>query len=182
MLTTILITIILLGVAHIFVSRRLHFEESVIIDQSIDSTWYVLGEQFTEAHLWATNFISSEPGGQPKLEGLDFLPRRTTTSNGENWQELDVYDPDKYNLEYHIAKGAPPIARKAYGKWKLESVDETTTKLNVSFTLVTKGLPGFLMSPIVNSKVGKASTEIVEEFKYYVENGEPHARKMAAAK
>ncbi len=38
------------------------------------------------------------------------------------------------------------------------------------------------MSLIVGKKVGKSSTEIVEEFKYYVEHEKPHPRKLASMK
>lgn len=175
------ITIIaVLAAIHFFASRNLSFKEEVIIQKNINDVWEVLGNQFTKPHLWATNFITSEPGGPPKLPGLNYLHRATKTESGDNWQELDTFDPANHMLSYHISKGIPPIAQSGIGTWKLTQISETETRLNVDFILVTKGLPGLVMSPVVSKKVGKASAEIVEEFKYYLENDKPHPRKMEA--
>ena len=179
MLVTILI-IAVLAVLHLFASRTLLFKEEVVIQKNINDVWEVLGNQFTEPHLWAANFKTSKPGGSPKLAGLTYLHRATTTESGDNWQELDTFDPTTHSLSYHISKGVPPIAKSGIGSWKLTKVSASETRLNVDFTLVTKGLPGFIMSPIISKKVAKASAEIVEEFKYYVEKGKPHPRKLSA--
>ena len=176
---TVVIAVALLLV-HFFVNRTLQFTEEVIIEKPTGEVWEVLGNQFAEPHLWATNFKASKPGGKPKLSGLAYKHRATVTDNGDNWQELDSFDPTNYSLSYHISKGKPSIAKWATGSWKLTKISDTQTRLKVDFILETKGLPGFLMSPMVNKKVGKASQEIVEEFKYYLENEKPHPRKLAA--
>ncbi|NET30922.1 MAG: hypothetical protein F6K19_02820 [Cyanothece sp. SIO1E1] len=182
MLASIVILAVSLILVHVFVSRTLQFKEEALIQKPIDEVWEILGNQFTEPHLWATNFIASKPGGTPKLPGLSYRHRATLTESGDNWQELDAFDPANYSLTYHISKGVPPIAKSAIGTWKLVKISETQTQLDVDFSLTTKGLLGFVMSPIVGKKVGKASAEIVEEFKYYLENEQPHPRKLAAVK
>lgn len=180
MLTLVGITLAVLLGLHLFASRTLTFEEEVIVDRSAGEVWEVLGNQFTSPHLWATNFLTSKPGGDPKLPGLSYRHRATVTASGENWQELDSFDPSNYCLSYHISKGAPAIAAYASGRWKLTDLSEKSTKLNVEFVLQTKGLVGFLMSPIIGKKIGNASTKIVEEFQYYIENERAHPRKLAA--
>ena len=179
MLATISIVTALLLV-HFFASRTLQFNEEVTINKPIDEVWEILGNQFTKPHLWASNFKSSKPGGDPKLPGLTYRHRATVTESGDNWQELDLFDSKNYALSYHISKGVPSIAKRAVGDWRLTKISETQTQLNVDFILETKGLLGFVMSPVASKKVGKASTEIVEEFKYYVENEKPHHRKLAS--
>jgi hypothetical protein len=178
MLATIVITVLILVVVHFTVKRELQFEDQILIEQPINDVWEVLGNQFTQPHLWAVNFKTSEPGGEPKLSGLTYLHRATTTENGVNWQELDSFDPQHYRLTYHISNGIPPIASKALGDWSLEKVTDSETQMTVHFTLETTGLLGLIMSPIVSKKIGASSTELVEEFKYYLENGKPHPRKV----
>ena len=182
MLETIFIIIVALLAIHFLVTRTLEFNEEVILEININDAWELIGNQFTEPHKWATNFITSEPGGEPKLKGLKYLHRATTTENGINWQELDTFDPTNYFLTYHVSKGIPSIASKATGSWKLSELADTRTKLNVDFTLKTKGVLGFLMSPVISNKVGLASSEIVEELKFYSENGKPHPRKLEQLK
>ena len=70
MLVTAGIIVAALALVHLFASRTLTFKEEVIIEATIEDAWEVLGNQFTEPHIWATNFITSQPGGEPKLEGL----------------------------------------------------------------------------------------------------------------
>jgi len=180
MLVGILITAVVLVLLNFVVSRELHFEEEVMIEKNIDEVWEVLGNQFTEVHVWSSNFKSSKAGGKPKLPGLDYLHRETMTEKGENFQELDKFDPVNYSLSYHISRGVPAIAKNGLGEWSLTKTKENQTRMNVHFILETKGLLGFIMSPIVSKKVGSASAEIAEELKYYMENGKPHPRKLAA--
>ena len=176
----ILITTIILIFLNYVLTRDLHFEEEVLIEKNIDEVWEVLGNQFTEVHLWSANFKSSNPGGEPKLLGLDYLHRETMTEKGENFQELDNFDPANYSLSYHVSKGAPKIAKSALGEWKLTKTEDNQTRMNVHFILETKGLLGFILSPVISKKIAQASAEITEELKYYVENGQPHPRKLAA--
>lgn len=178
MLVALAITVIVLVVIHFTAKRELHFEDQVLIEKNIDDVWEVLGNQFTEPHVWAVNFKTSEAGGEPKLPGLTYLHRATTTENEVNWQELDTFEPENYRLTYHISKGIPPIASQGLGDWSLEKVTDNQTQMTVRFVLVTKGFLGLVMSPIVSKKVAAASSELAEEFKYYLENGKPHPRKV----
>ena len=119
MITTILISAAVLVLLHFTVKRELHFDEEVLIKKNIDEVWQVLGNQFTEAHIWSTNFKSSKPGGEPKLPGLTYLHRETMTEKGENFQELDEFDPVNHSLSYHVSRGVPGIAKSTLGKWSL---------------------------------------------------------------
>ena len=179
MLVGILITAVVLVLLHFVASRELHFKEEVMIEKNINEVWEVLGNQFTEANIWASNFKYSKSGGEPKLPGLDYLHRETMTENGENFQELDEFDPINYSLSYHISRGVPAIAKSGLGEWSLTKTKENQTQMNVHFIIKTKGLLGLIMSPVVSKKVERASSEIVEELKYYLENGKPHPRKLA---
>lgn len=180
MLIAIVFTAVVLVVLNSVVKRELHFEGDVLIEKNIDEIWEVLGNQFSEVHVWSTNFISSKAGGEPKLPGLDYLHRETMTESGENFQELDNFDPVNYSLSYHVSKGGPGIAQNAIGRWSLTKTENNQTRMKVHFSLETKGLLGFILSPVMSKKVGRASAEIVDELKYYLEHGEPHPRKLSA--
>ena len=47
----------------------------------------------------------------------------------------------------------------------------------MDFTADMKGL-GFILAPIVKMKLGKIGDELLEELKYYLENGKQHPRKI----
>jgi len=137
-----------------------------------------MGVQYTKVHLWSTNFKDSKAGGNPKLPGLDYLHRITQTDRGETIQELDKFDNDHYMLIYHISKGAPEIAKTAVSIWSLTAIDSDKTKVKLEFQMETNGFKGLMLSSVIKLKLGKSAMGIAEELKFYIENGEPHPRKV----
>lgn len=43
-----------------------------------------------------------------------------------------------------------------------------------------KGIMGVILSPIAKIKLSKLGDEILDDFRYYLENGKLHPRKLAA--
>lgn len=154
-----------------FGSKNIHTSSELIIDKDIDAVWEVMGNQFTEVHLWSSNFSDSKPGGDPKLSNVDYLHRATMTERGVTLQELDAFDPENYSLTYHISEGAPAIAEKAYAKWHLKPIESGKTKVILEFFIDTKGFKARLLSVLIRKKIGAAGDTIAQELKHYVETG-----------
>jgi hypothetical protein len=178
MIIVIAVIVVLLGGLYIMAEKSIQVRAELIIDKDIDAVWEVMGTQYTQVHLWSTNFKDSKAGGNPKLPGLNYLHRITQTGRGETIQELDKFDIDNYTLTYHISKGAPEIAKTAVGIWSLAPVESNKTKVILEFELETNGFKGLMLSSIVKLKLGKSAMELAEELKFYVENGEAHPRKI----
>lgn len=170
--------IILLSGLYLMAEKNINVKKELVINKDINAIWEVMGDQYTQVHLWSTNFKDSKAGGNPKLPGLDYLHRITQTERGETMQELDEFDTDNYTLSYHISKGAPEIAKTAIGIWSLVPFEPSKTKVIIEFKLETNGFKGLLLSSIIKLKLGKSAMEIAEELKFYVENGNPHPRKI----
>jgi hypothetical protein len=149
-----------------------------VIDSDINSVWDVVGNQFAKVHKWSSNFSQSQPGGQPKLSGVDYLHRDTITARGQTLQELDAFDPRTHSLAYHISKGIPKPAKKASGFWSMDSLSPSQTKVVLEFHMVPANPLVSLLSPLIKKKLSKAAGEMVEELKCYVETGQPHSRKL----
>jgi hypothetical protein len=173
---TVIITL-LLGL-FLMAEKNIHVKKELVINEDINAVWEVMGTQYTQVHLWSTNFKDSKAGGTPKLQGMDYLHRITQTSRGETIQELDAFDSGNYTLTYHISKGLPEIAKSAIGIWSLALVESSKTKVILEFEMETNGFKGRMLSSIIKLKLGKSAMEIAEELKFYVENGEPHPRKI----
>ena len=157
----------------------MNIKQEMMIEKDIDAVWAVMGGQFAQVHLWSSNFFDSKPGGSAKFTGLDYSTRDTITDRGQTIQELDTFDPTNYALTYHVTKGVPKIANRAVGLWSLKSIDENKTTVVIAFILEPKGIIGFLLTPIIKLKIQKASLEIAEELKYYLEQGKAHPRNQA---
>ncbi|MBT5855186.1 hypothetical protein HOH87_00950 [bacterium] len=154
--------------------------KELVINKDIESVWNVMGTQFADVHLWSSNFQDSKPGGTQKFEGLAYSSRVTLTGRGETIQELDSFDATNHRFSYHISKGIPSIVKTAVGIWALEPIGDIQSKLVLEFQMEPNGLLGTLLTPVIKKKFGKVASDIAEELKYYVENGTPHPRKVAA--
>lgn len=141
--------------------------------------WEVLANQFGGIDKWASIISHSEVSGESKLPGVDYSIRITKTAKGETHQELTGFNPSHYTLAYKSIAGTPPIIKEVRANWSLKEKNNGTTDLLLDFEADMKGI-GHLIAPIAKMKLGKVGDLLLEEFKYYVENGEPHARKMAA--
>ena len=158
--------------------KAIHVQKEITINKNVSDVWEVMGNQFAQVHLWSTNFKDSKPGGNSKFAGIDYSERITVTARGETIQELDSFDAATHALTYHITKGAPSIAKHASAAWSLKENKGNKTTAIIAFKLETKGFLGLLMTPLIKKGLGKATLEIAEELKYYVENGSPHPRKV----
>jgi carbon monoxide dehydrogenase subunit G len=64
--------------------------------------------------------------------------------------------------------------------WKLIDADNGKTKLEITVELKTGGFIGSIFKGALKRKMTKLYDETAEEFKYYVENEQPHPRKIKA--
>ncbi len=66
--------------------------------------------------------------------------------------------------------------------WKLTDLGNGNIKLEMKMTMKIGGFMGWMMKGMMKKKMSKTANEIIEEFKYYVENGTPHPRVLKANK
>ena len=177
-----LLILLLIFISNFFISYTVDVKQELTINSHIDSTWQVMGTEFSEVDLWCVNFIESEAGGSKKFNDIDYSTRVTLTEKGENTQVLDEFDPANHLLKYHITDGKPGIAKEASAVWSLIDLGQNKTKVILEFRFVAKGWIGLLMSGKVRSGINNTSTEIAEELKYYMENGSVHPRKIESLK
>jgi hypothetical protein len=147
------------------------------IDKPVNDVWEVLGNQFGEIDKWASVISHSEVSGEPKLPGLTYSIRSTETVAGPTQQELTAFEPDIFRIAYKAIVGLPPFAKSITAEWSLNSKDDNSTALSLDFEVKFKGL-GILVYPIAKIKLGKVGNELLDDLKFYVENGKPHPRKL----
>ena len=152
------------------------------IEKSIEDVWEILGNQFGEIDKWASLIHKSEVSGKPSLPGVTYSIRSTETSQGPTKQELLEFDPNIYSLKYKAIAGTPFFIKDVSAKWSLSKTNTDSTQLILDFYFETAGFIGMILTPIAKLKLSKLGDELLDDFKYYVENGQPHPRKLAAAK
>jgi len=146
------------------------------INKPIDQVWDVLGNQFADIYKWSSLIESSEVSGNPTFPGVSFSIRSTLTTAGPTKQELTSFNPAQHNLSYKAIAGTPFFFKSVNAKWSLAKAGADSTNLVLDFEVKFKGL-FFLLTPLVKLKLGKVGAELLDDFKYYVENGKALARK-----
>jgi Polyketide cyclase / dehydrase and lipid transport len=155
--------------------------KEIIIDKNIESAWQVLGPQFAEAYKWASAVKHSEGSG-PGLNGATCSERGCSTTMGALKEKLLKYSNTEHMLSYEVAEGMPSMVKYATNTWQLTSINANQTRLNIQINIQVGGLMGTIMKPMMRMKMSKMGDELVEEFKYYVEKGQPHPRKVKNSK
>ena len=157
--------------------------KKIVINKPVADVWKVWAVEFDKASDWmATIPKSVEKTDAPKLEGASMAGRiceLSTKPNGPYVDELITkYDNENHLLNVTVVpKNAslPIVQNKLESSLKQLGNDKTEVILDVDIELKTIGK---ILSPVVKGALAKGFDELLEELKYYVEEGKPHPRKV----
>jgi len=157
------------------------FSKQITVNAPAEKVWDVLGRDFANIGVWSTTVSHSV--ANDKLACVNNSPvggRYCETSFGKISEEFTAYDDDKKTFSF---KGVfdSMMFKSVINTSGLRSIDENTTEVsfgpNVQLSFI-----GTLMSPMIRMMLGRAVDTILDDLKYYVENGKPSPRKLASQK
>ncbi|MBX2877271.1 MAG: SRPBCC family protein [Saprospiraceae bacterium] len=154
----------------------MNIKKEIIVEQPIHKVWEVLGDQYGQAYKWASGLDHSEALGLAKIEGAPCSQRSCQTNFGQITESVRKYEPSSYELEYEVIKGFPSFIDTAINNWQLQPAGKGT-KVFIDFKMKTKGFLGLFMGPLMKMQMNKVITNVLDDFKQYVETGKPSARK-----
>jgi len=157
----------------------MQFSKTIIINAPAEKVWNVYGRDFANVGFWATAVSHSVANDQlPKVNNSPVGGRLCQTIFGQISEEFTAYDDDKRSFSF---KGVfvSKMFKSVVNTSELTSVDENTTEVkitpNIQLTFI-----GMLMYPMIRMNLSKSLNEILDDLKYYVENGKPSPRKLAS--
>ncbi len=154
-------------------------KQEIFIDAPIEKAWEVLGPQFENAQVWATSVTRSEALNKESLNGSTCTIRGCSIAGmGDVEEKLLTYSSKDHSLSYVVTDGLPKMVRYLSNSWKLIDLGNGKSKLEMTIEMKTGGFMGWMMGGMMKRKLTKLSAEVAEEFQYYVENGNPHPRKI----
>lgn len=156
-------------------------KKEITVNKNIENAWKVLGLEFADADKWASAVSHSEGKGKG-INGASCSERGCSTSMGKLKEKILQYSNDNHSLSYQVSEGMPFMVKHATNAWQLTPVEQDKSKLQMHMDIQLKGFIGIIMQPMMKMMMSKMGTELVDEFKYYVENGYPHPRKIKAMK
>jgi hypothetical protein len=155
-------------------------DREIIVNANIESAWKVLGTQFADASRWATVVNHSEGSGE-SFNGASCSERGCSVKGMGNIKEKILqFSNDNHSLTYQIVEGMPGMVKYATNSWKLTSLGQDRSKLEMQMNVEVSGFMGWMMQPMMKMQMGNMGTGITEDFKYYVENGKPSPKKIKA--
>ena len=157
------------------------FLKQITVNASAEKVWDILGRDFANIGVWST--AVSHSVANDTLASVNNSPvggRFCDTSFGKISEEFTAYDDDKKTFSF---KGVfdSKMFESVINTSGLTSIDENTTEVsfgpNVELSFI-----GTLMYPMIRMMLGKAIDVILDDLKYYVENGKPSPKKLASQK
>lgn len=156
----------------------------VIIDAPAERVWHVLGARFMHMGDWAAPVRAScalgpsEPG-VGAARGCSHGPVGPIPG-GVVTERLTRFAPDDMAFEYEAIEGLPRFIERAANRWSVEHIDDHSCLVRAEETVTLRGLLSLFACPI-RWQLGVVGARVLEELKYFVEEGRPHPRKLAAA-
>ncbi|MEM1099850.1 MAG: SRPBCC family protein [Planctomycetota bacterium] len=146
------------------------------VDAPPEHAWSVLAEDFADVSVWASEIghsVGTQQNGTPATRSCE-------TSIGTFKETVVEYDEDSRVLAYRAeSDDMPGFVRELTNRWTLTANEEGGTEVQMQLNADLSGL-GNLMWPMMYTQLNGPVTRTIEDFKYYVEHGTPHPRKLAA--
>ncbi len=156
-------------------------KKEITISKGIEEVWKVLGQDFAYAERWASAIKHSQALDSKNFNGSNCSERGCDIPGmGSIKEKLLFYSNEEHSLSYQVYEGMPSMVRSMSNTWKLHPISQNSCKLQMHMEMEAKGIMGIMMIPMMKIQMSGMASNVVEDFKYYVENGKPHPRKIKA--
>ena len=151
----------------------------IVINKPIATVWNVVGTEFANAHLWASALNHSEADGR-KINGQVCESRICDVQGmGRIREKLLEFDAQNHALRYEVVEGFPFFVARGVNRWHLTTEGERT-RVSTHAEIVTKGLIGAIMQPMMKMQMFGLMRKTLEDLKFYVEIDTPARRRGSA--
>jgi hypothetical protein len=159
----------------------------ISINATSAQVWQIFATDFENAHKWMAGVPHSfgkELG--ERYEGANSAGRVCQLDSKENGLQayetiLNVDEKLKSMLVRITFKNAPLVIPIIANNADFNVTDTTDATSQVVFTVTSELKPwAYLLFPLIKLGFGIFVSQIIEELKFYVENGTPHPRKLKA--
>lgn len=157
--------------------------KKIKIEKPVHEVWKIWAEEFDQAGIWMAqvNHTLQKTSGT-KAEGAPMIGRIcnfTSNPNGPKAiEDILKYDPKHYKMDLRVlAENVPiPLKQNLFNS-SLKKVSDHATEIQIEANIELKW-KGYLLYPLIKKGFHKSYGELLEELKYYVENGSVHPRKQ----
>jgi hypothetical protein len=164
----------------------MHLEIKVrtVINAPANEVWGVLAHDFANIGRWATVISDSKPDTTVSApEGATVGARVCSNSVpgfGDVREEFLTYDEKGKRFSYRATDGMPSFIESAVNNWSVRSIGPRQSVVEARGGVQMRLIPGLFLAPFMKLQLGRSAAQIGEELKYFIEQGQPHPRKLKA--
>lgn len=162
----------------------MELRNEITINAPARAVWETLGEQFMRMGEWAAPITSSCAVGlaDPDVGGTRACTHAALGpfKPGVVKERLTRFDRAQMVLEYDALEGMPRFVAHAANCWSVTRIDDSRSLVRIHARLTLRG-PVRLLACLIRWQLQSVGGRVVEELKYFIENGTPHPRKLAAS-
>ncbi len=145
------------------------------IEKSAEECWQVFGGKYAEIATWKSGMSSSVAEGEPV--GDSPIGSRKLKTSGLTFSEKLVHFSNAERAFTYQVVGLPFVVSNAVNEWKFSEANGKAT-LHMHLQLQTATGFGWLLNGLLRKNLTKEMGKLHQEFKHYMETGEPHPRKQ----
>ena len=152
----------------------IEIELNTEIARTAADCWQVFGTRYTDIHLWKSGITASNAEGEAFGESPVGSSRITTPTISFS-EKLIHFSNAERAFTYQIV-GLPFVVSSGSNAWKFTEAEGKAT-LHMHLRLQTATGFGWLLNGLLRKNLTKEMGKLLQEFKYYMENGKVHPRK-----
>ena len=162
---------------------RIEFSQKMTINAMTSEVWRVIAHEFDSVAVWSSGLSHSRPLNNEfapdgkNICGRICVPLGKAFVSTEIREAFNYYDEESMRFGYS-ATGLPSFFHSIENNWQVKAVSENQSTLEICPVIEIKFFPGILIKPMLKFW----GRRTLAELKYYIENGQPHPRKIKAMK
>ena len=152
----------------------MEINKEIAINKSVSEVWNLIGNRFSDAHLWARGLTHSEGFGSAGKDGAPCQNRVCDVPGfGIIKEKIEKFDAKNQILSYSVIEGFPSFISSAVNTWTLKRLSEDKTLVSMKLSMKTRGFKGLIMGPLMKMQISKLTAGVVNDLKVYLETGSP---------
>lgn len=160
---------------------HIQMKRQIEINAPAKDVWNVVAYQYAQIGQWASSISASESiAGIPTPDGAPVAGRACYAPGfgGDAREEFTYYDEEAMRFGYQAIGELPLMLKRAENNWAVRTVGPDKSVAEFRAKIDYDLFPGLLMVPMLKLMGGRMGRQLLEELKYYVEEGKPHPRKV----
>ncbi|MEM7035198.1 MAG: SRPBCC family protein [Chloroflexota bacterium] len=150
----------------------MEFEKTATVNSSADKVWNIVGNNFNEISAWASPVLDSHANPDVPEGGGRIC---NVKGAGQVVETIYHYDDQARELGFILeGEKIPFFMKKIDSQWSVKPAGDDQSEVTVRAKVTLMPVFSQLMSGMLRNQMGKQAQGIIDDLKYYVENG--HAK------